>query len=80
MLHIHDTMKGDAEYQKRVSQEQIDFPPGSSWIVYTDQVSHAALSGQHVMEQTFHLPPEGIKNRLTNPLEVLEKFFNTALV
>lgn len=73
MLQIHDAMKGDNNYQKSVPQMEAVFPPGSSWIVYTDQVSHAAMSGQHVLEQTFHLPVEGIKDESTNPLRVLEK-------
>ncbi len=80
MLKIHDTMKGDEEYQKEVPQVQFEFPPGSSWIVYTDQVSHAAMSGQHVLEQTFYLPPDGIKNISTSPLKVLEKRLNKNLI
>ena len=80
MLQIHDTMKGDKNYQKTVSQCEVQFPPGSTWIVFTDQVSHAAMSGQHVLEQTFHLPVEGIKNVSTNPLRVLEKRLDKLLV
>ncbi len=80
MLQIHDTMKGDAHYQKTVPQEEISFPPGSSWIVFTDQVSHAAISGQHVLEQTFHLPVHGLKTESTAPLAVLSKYFNKTLV
>jgi hypothetical protein len=56
MLSIHDNMKNDAMYQNNLTKQQILFPPNSSWIVYTDQVSHAALSGQFLLEQTFYLP------------------------
>ncbi len=80
MLQIHDAMKGDKQYQKTVPQEEMLFPPGSCWMVYTDQVSHAAMSGQHVLEQTFHLPVEGLKTPATAPLKVLEKYFDKALV
>lgn len=80
MLQIHDTMKGDDHYQKTVPQREVRFPPGSTWIVYTDQVSHAAMEGQFVLEQTFHLPVSGIKNISTNPLKVLEKKLKKALV
>jgi hypothetical protein len=80
MLQIHDAMKSDASYQMTVPQEEIQFPANSSWIVYTDQVSHAAMSGQHVLEQTFHLPAKGLYNKETAPLYVLEKFFDKALV
>lgn len=80
MLQIHDTMKCDGRYQKTVTHEEILFPSGSCWIVYTDQVSHAAMSGQHVLEQTFHLPVDGLKNPATSPLKVLEKYYQKTLV
>jgi hypothetical protein len=80
MLQIHKTMKGDNHYQKTVPQFEVQFPSGSTWIVFTDQVSHAAMAGQHVLEQTFHLPIDGIKHTSTNPLKVLEKHLNKALV
>lgn len=80
MLQIHNRMKGDANYQKTVPQEEVQFPAGSSWMVYTDQVSHAAMSGQHVFEQTFHLPANAINNSSTAPLKVLEKYFNKKLI
>lgn len=80
MLKMHDGMKSDSEYQKKVSQEEIRFPPGSSWIVFTDQVSHAAMSGQHVLEQTFNLPVRGLKNPATAPLKVLETKLQKTLV
>lgn len=80
MLQIHNRMKGDPDYQKFVDQEEILFMPGDTWIVYTDQVSHAAMSGQHVLEQTFYLPSTAMQNQGTTPLAVLEKYFNTKLV
>lgn len=80
MLHIHDNMKGNSHYQKNVSQEELHFPPGSTWIVYTDQVSHAAMKGQHVLEQTFHMPVSGLQNQKTSPLRVLERYLNKTLV
>lgn len=80
MLQIHDAMKRDMEYQKTVPQEEIHFPPGSSWIVFTDQVSHAAMSGQHVLEQTFYMPVNGLKNPETAPLSVLEQYYKRQLV
>lgn len=80
MLHMHNRMKEDNHYQNTVSQEEILFPSGSTWIVFTDQVSHAALAGQHVLEQTFSLPVEGCKEISTAPLKVLEKFLNRPLI
>ena len=34
---------------------EVAFPAGSSWLVFTDQVLHAALGGEFALEQTFHL-------------------------
>lgn len=80
MLQIHDKMKGDNRYQETVPQCTVKFPPGSTWIVFTDQVSHAAMEGKDVMEQTFHLPVYGIKNSATSPLRVLEKRLSKTLI
>jgi 3-deoxy-D-manno-oct-2-ulosonic acid (Kdo) hydroxylase len=79
MIQIHDLMKGDHHYQTTVPKEEVHFPAGSSWIVYTDQVSHAALSGQHVLEQTFNLPMVSLKNAASAPLSILERHFDKLL-
>ncbi len=68
MLHLHDTMKRDDAYQAEVEKTQVDFPAQSTWIVFTDQVSHAALSGQHLLEQTFYLPADKMANPKHSPL------------
>jgi hypothetical protein len=73
MLQLHDTMKADGDYQKRAEQVVHDFPPGSTWVCYTDQVSHAALAGQHQFEQTFRLPVKRMHDADTSPLRVLER-------
>lgn len=74
MLNIHNIMKSDLHYQSHVTQQEVRFPPGSTWLVYTDQVSHAAMAGQYVFEQTFYLPVCGLQGPQTAPLRVLEKF------
>lgn len=80
MLRMHNKMKKNNRYQREVSQEEVQFPPGCTWMVYTDQVSHAAISGQHVLEQTFHLPIQGLKNEETAPVRILERTLNKVLV
>lgn len=80
MLHIHDHMKADEHYQKTVPQEEIKFPPGSTWIVQTDHVSHAAMSGQYVLEQTFFLPIHAMQETNQAPLRVLEGLLDQVLV
>lgn len=73
MLHLHDTMKRDDVYQAQVKKMQVDFPAQSSWIVFTDHVSHAALSGQHLLEQTFYLPVDKMANPECSPLRQWQK-------
>ena len=80
MLQLHDQMKADATYQAQAPQHTQQFVPGSSWLVYTDQVSHAAMAGQHLFEQTFYLPIEGMRDASTSPLRVLERLLKRELV
>lgn len=79
MLHIHDRMKEDEQYQQTVNALEVRFPPASTWIVQTDQVSHAAMQGQHLLEQTFYLPVEAMKDPEKSPLRVLEKMLGQIL-
>ena len=61
MLQLHDRMKEDEDYQRHGEQVSHAFPPGSTWIVFTDQVPHAAMSGIHQLEQTFYVPVECLR-------------------
>ena len=79
MLAIHDAMKRAKDYQRDVPQSEFHFPPGSTWIVFTDAVSHAALSGQHLFEQTFYLPVGAMLDQQKAPLRVLEGLAARAL-
>jgi hypothetical protein len=72
MLQLHDRMKSDPEYQTRAEQVVQEFPPGSTCIVYTDQVPHAAVAGIHQLEQTFYVPVNCLHKERTAPLRVLE--------
>lgn len=74
MLQLHDRMKLDDGYQEQVEKTQIDFPSQSAWIVYTDHVSHAALSGQYLLEQTFYLPVDKMANAEQSPFHQLKKY------
>ena len=73
MLQLHDRMKADAEFQSRSPQQAIDFPAGTTWLAFTDQVSHAPMSGQYQLEQTFLLPVDAMNEPSRSPLRVLER-------
>lgn len=72
-------MKADVEYQASAPQTRIDFPPGSTWMAFTDQVSHAAMAGQYQVEQTFLLPIEAMLDEQRSPLRVLERIIGRRL-
>ena len=73
MLHLHDLVKADANYQANTPQIRVEFPANSTWVVYSDLVLHAVLSGQHMMEQTFHLPQENLSFSAASPKNILER-------
>lgn len=72
-LHLHDKMKLDDNYQAYVDKVTFNFPAYSSWLVFTDQASHAALGGQFLLEQTFYLPVSAMKSPELSPLKIWEK-------
>ena len=71
MLQIHDRMKADDAYQRDCPQVTMNFPTGSAWVCFSDQAVHAAMSGQYMMEQTFHLPAAKQYNPAKSPLAIL---------
>ena len=73
MLSLHDAAKRDADYQKTAPHTALEFPPGSSWLVYTDQVLHAALGGEFALEQTFHFDADQMGEPARAPIRVLER-------
>ncbi|MBB5193277.1 hypothetical protein HNQ50_004031 [Silvimonas terrae] len=80
MLHLHDAMKADLTYQKECPQETMAFPPGCIWVCFSDQASHAVMSGQFMMEQTYFLPARDMADPARAPLATLEKITGRALV
>lgn len=79
MLQLHDCMKADDAFQRESPQSQIDLPAGSTWLAFTDQVSHAATSGQYQLEQTFLVPVEAMVEPDRSPLRILERLKGRAL-
>jgi len=72
MLGFHDFLKNNAEFQAG-EKEAISFPPGATWIVLTDMVSHAVLSGQFALEQTVILSRESLVAPEKAPIAILER-------
>jgi 3-deoxy-D-manno-oct-2-ulosonic acid (Kdo) hydroxylase len=80
MLHLHDRMKADIEYQEQVTQRAYEFNTGSTWMVFTDVVSHAATGGQYAFEQTYHLPVNAMLDPSRAPVRILENLLGHDLV
>lgn len=80
MNQLHNKMKADMDYQRDVKQIECRFPTGSTWMVFTDQASHAAMDGQYLLEQSFYLPVEAMRSPELAPLKVLEQALSRALV
>lgn len=80
MLQLHDRMKEDTAYQQAAPQMACDFPAGSAWMVFTDAVSHAAMSGQYQLEQTFLLPVNAMSAPESSPLRIWERLMGRSLI
>jgi hypothetical protein len=53
MRKFHNYMKDTPEFQQEEQgHEEFRFPPYSAWMVFTDMVSHASLSGQFAFVHT----------------------------
>lgn len=73
MLQLHDHMKSDTAYQRDGIVAEIAFPAATSWMVFTDQVPHAAIAGRNALEQTFLMPVTAQRHPERSPLKVLER-------
>ena len=79
MLSLHDAAKLDTEFQDHSPRQAVDFPAQSCWLVFTDQVLHAALGGEFALEQTFHLDVTEMAEPERAPIRVLERLSGRAL-
>ena len=79
MLQLHDLAKADLDYQRTCPQQSVDFAPGTTWICFSDQVMHAAMSGQFMFEQTYRLPLAVIAEPDASPLRILERLTGRTL-
>jgi hypothetical protein len=80
MLCLQDRMKRDQHYQEEAEQAKVEFPADSTWLAFTDQVSHGAIRAQYQLEQTFLLDISRLHDQSTAPLHVLEKLARRKLV
>lgn len=80
MLNMHHFLKENSEFQKNCPKDHWEFPPQSCWAVYTDLVSHAALSGQFALEQTILVPQWALLQPEKSPVSILERLTKKNMV
>ena len=78
MRRFHNFMKDSPAFQADMNgHQEFRFAPGSSWMVLTDTLSHACVSGQFALIDTFLLPLKNCRVRESAPYYVLQGL-NTA--
>jgi hypothetical protein len=80
MMRFHNFLKENRDFQSSCAKYDYQFPAGSSWMVYTDMVPHAVLSGQYALEQTYLVAPEAMVAPEHAPLTVLQELTGTRLI
>ena len=73
MLFLHDWLKENTDFQTSSPKWELQFAPGSCWMVYTDGVPHAVMSGRYALEQTFIVPAQALVSPEVAPVNVLHK-------
>ncbi len=79
MHRFHNYLKENRHFQEGCPKYRHEFPPGSTWLVYTDYVPHAVLTGQFALEQTFIVPVEAQVTPQRAPLNILERLCGRSL-
>lgn len=73
MHRCHNAMKEDASFREKCPRQRVEFPPDSTWIAFTDFVSHAVLEGQYALEQTFIVRRAAMVTPERAPVAILER-------
>ena len=80
MLRFHDYLKENSGFQANCPKVRLEFPPLATWIVFTDGVAHAVMSGQYALEQTFLIPAQALVSPEQAPCRILENIAGRPLV
>ncbi len=80
MLHFHDWLKGNSDYQERCPKYRFALPPNSTWLVFTDVVPHAVLAGRLALEQTVIVTRQSLANPASAPSAILEEIAGRSLI
>jgi hypothetical protein len=73
MLRFHHYLKESETFQRDCPKDRWEFPPDSTWIVFTDTTSHSCTSGQYALEQTFIVRRGSLVFPEKAPIAILER-------
>ena len=73
MLKLQQSLRADDTFQEKSARRIWHFPPGSAWLLFTDDLSHAELRGQHALEQSYFVPQHTLVRPELAPLRQLVK-------
>jgi hypothetical protein len=73
MRRFHHFMKESEAFQRECRKDRWEFPPNSTWIVFTDTTSHSCVSGQYALEQTFIVHLASLAWPEKSPIAILER-------
>jgi hypothetical protein len=79
MLSFHHYLKENRAFQDEGGKATLFFPAGSTWMVFTDMVSHAVLTGRYALEQTFIVSLETMALPEKAPFAILERIAGAPL-
>ena len=79
MLLFHDYLKRNEKFQKTCPKYHWSFAPNTTWLVFTDMVPHAVLSGRFALEQTFIIPRRVLLRPDFAPVHILESLAGVEL-
>jgi len=80
MLRFHHFLKENQDFQDNCPKQEWKFPPHSSWIVFTDTVSHAVMRGRFALEQTYIVSRHSLVVPEKAPVRILENLCGAPLI
>ena len=80
MLTLRQLAAKDDHWQQHSRHERVEFPAGSAWMCFSDEIPHATLSGQFLLSQTFYLPLTAMRRPERSPQHTLARITDMSMV
>jgi hypothetical protein len=73
MLRFHHFLKTHDRFQEEAPKRFWHFPPGTTWLAFTDSLSHADLRGRFALELSLFIAPHVLVRPELSPAALLER-------